>query len=167
MQKRLITTGGTIDKVYAPTTGELTFTNTNVPNMLTYANIDASELAIEPLMQIDSLDMTDEDRRRIALSCFKAIETSIIVTHGTDTMPETARYIQKDFRRSIGNKTIVLTGAMIPFSLKESDALFNLGSAFAHAGSLPPGVYVSMNGQAFNADNVIKNKQLGIFEHRD
>lgn len=164
MRKRLIATGGTIDKIYTPPTGEMMFAETNIPNMLKQARINDSDLIVEPLMQIDSLEMTDDDRRLIARSCFKASEAAIIVTHGTDTMPETARFIQKDFKRTIGNKTIVLTGAMIPFSVQGSDALFNLGSAFAHVESLSPGVYVSMNGRSYDAGSVRKNKELGIFE---
>lgn len=166
MKRRLITTGGTIDKAYLPPTGEMTFADTNIPDMLKQARIDDSELVVEPLMQIDSLDMTNFDRALIARSCFKALEASIIITHGTDTMPETARYLQNDFKRTIGTKTIVLTGAMIPFNMKDSDALFNLGTAFAHTEVLPPGVYVSMNGQAFDANNVRKNKEIGIFEYK-
>jgi L-asparaginase len=166
MEKRLITTGGTIDKVYIPATGEMSFNGSNIPSMLKQSRLNFNDLTVEELMQLDSLDMTDEHRNVIAMSCAKAPETSIIITHGTDTMPETARYIQEDLRRTIGDKTIVLTGAMIPHSLKNSDALFNLGSAFAHVEVLPPGVYISMNGRAFNAETVRKNKELGIFEQK-
>ena len=164
MRKRLITTGGTIDKVYEPTSGELTFKGTYIPEMLSQARLSIDELAVERLMQLDSLDMTDADRELIARSCAEAPEGQIVITHGTDTMPETARHIDEDLRRSLGNKTIVLTGAMIPFSVRGSDALFNLGSAFAHVGVLTPGVYVSMHGQAFPASSVRKNKEYGVFE---
>lgn len=162
--KRLIITGGTIDKEYIPETGRLEFTNTKVPYMIEQARIDPSEVSYELLMQIDSNEMTDEDRWLIAKACRRALETSIIITHGTDTMPETARFLQENTARDIGEKTIVLTGAMAPFTVKSSDALFNLGSAFAHVDMLPPGVYISMNGKAFEANNVQKNKQLGRFE---
>ena len=162
MRKRLITTGGTIDKIYIPTTGELAFSDTNLRRMIEQARISVGDLTIQELMQLDSLDMTDEHRYLITQACIAAPEEQIVITHGTDTMPETARRIKAE--RNIGSKTIVLTGAMVPYSIKGSDALFNLGTAFAHVGTLAPGVYVSMNGRAFDADSVRKNKARDLFE---
>ena len=164
MTERVITTGGTIDKTYLPTTGTLAFDGTHIHEMLNRARLNPDELAIEELMQLDSLDMEDSDRELIAQACDKAPEKYIVITHGTDTMPETARYITQKLGQAINNKTIILTGAMIPFSIKGSDALFNLGSAFAYLRALPPGVYIAMNGQAFEANTVRKNKKLGVFE---
>ena len=115
---------------------------------------------IRTLMMIDSLEMTDGDRSLIAHQCHSCEETQIVVTHGTDTMSETAKVLAD----KIKDKTIVLTGAMIPIKFGSSDGLFNLGSALAFAQSLPHGVYVAMNGRYFNWDNVRKNKQTGVFE---
>lgn len=165
MRKRLITTGGTIDKIYIPTTGELAFSDTNLRRMIEQARINIDDLIIQELMRLDSLDMTDEHRDLIAQACMAASEEQIVITHGTDTMPETARRIKADLRH-IGNKTIVLTGAMVPYSVRGSDALFNLGTAFAHVDTLAPGVYVSMNGRAFGAASVRKNKARGLFEYQ-
>jgi L-asparaginase len=115
---------------------------------------------IRTLMMIDSLDMTDTDRDMIAAHCNKAEEEKIIITHGTDTMSDTARMLAG----SVHNKTVVLTGAMIPYKFGSSDGLFNLGSALAFVQAMPRGVYVAMNGRIFNWDNVRKNKQTGEFE---
>jgi len=115
---------------------------------------------IRTLMMVDSLEMTDEDRELIAHQCNHSEEDRIIITHGTDTMSETAHYLAQ----KVKNKTIVLTGAMIPIKFGSSDGLFNLGSALAFAQTLPVGVYVAMNGRYFNSDNVRKNKQTGMFE---
>jgi len=115
---------------------------------------------IRTLMMVDSLEMTDEDRELIAHQCNHSEEDRIIITHGTDTMSETAHYLAQ----KVKNKTIVLTGAMIPIKFGSSDGLFNLGSAMAFAQTLPVGVYVAMNGRYFNWDNVRKNKQTGMFE---
>lgn len=164
MKERLITTGGTIDKTYIPATGEAAFEGTHIQQMLDRTRLDLSELTVEVLMQLDSLDMTETQRTMIAASCSAAEETHIIITHGTDTMPETARHIKQVINGDTSDKVIILTGAMIPYSIKGSDALFNLGAAFAYVRSLLPGVYVCMNGRAFEADTVRKNKLLGIFE---
>ena len=117
-------------------------------------------VTIRTLMMIDSLEMTAADRKLIVEQCIQCPEKQIVVTHGTDTMAETAAQLAA----SISNKTIVLTGAMIPIKFGSSDGLFNLGSALAFAQSLAPGVYVAMNGRYFNWDNVRKNKKTGIFE---
>ncbi len=111
-------------------------------------------------MMIDSLDMTAQDRELIVHQCIQCEEDKIIITHGTDTMAITAKVLAENIK----NKTIVLTGAMIPIKFGSSDGLFNLGSALAFVQSLPPGVYVAMNGRYFNWNNVRKNKQTGSFE---
>ena len=115
---------------------------------------------VRTLMMIDSLEMTDTDRETIALNCLKTSEDKIVITHGTDTMVETARVIAEKVR----GKTIVLVGAMVPYKFGSSDGLFNLGSALAFVQTLPPGVYITMNGRYFNWDNVRKNKKIGEFE---
>lgn len=167
MRKRLITTGGTIDKVYVPTRGELTFDGTLLPEMLTQARVDLSRVVIENLMQKDSLDMTDEDRELIAESCVNSPEGTVVVTHGTDTMPETARHIKRYLLdREIGYRSVILTGAMVPFSVDSSDALFNLGTAFASAELVSSGVFIAMNGKLFEADMAVKDKELGAFKFR-
>lgn len=159
MAIRILITGGTFDKEYNELTGELYFKDTHLHEMLKLGRCRVS-VEIRTLMMIDSLDMTESDRMMIAEQCIKAVEDKIIITHGTDTMTETARYL---FARVKG-KTIVLTGAMIPYKFGSSDGLFNLGSAMAFVQALPAGVYVGMNGRFFAADNVRKNKQTGEFE---
>ncbi len=152
-------TGGTFDKEYNELTGQLFFKDSHLPEMLGLGrNLVAVNLVT--LMMIDSLEMTDDDRNLIANHCLTAIDNRIIITHGTDTMAETARLL----REKVPGKTIVITGAMIPYKFGSSDGLFNLGSALAFAQTLPPGVYVAMNGRYFNADNVRKNKATGVFE---
>ena len=118
------------------------------------------EVDVKTLMMIDSLDMTDHDRALIAEQCIQSEEKQIIITHGTDTMADTARYLAD----KIKDKTVVLTGAMIPYKFGSSDGLFNLGSAMAFVQTLPLGVYVAMNGKYFNWDNVRKNRETGRFE---
>jgi L-asparaginase len=167
MSKRVITTGGTIDKVYMPTTGELVFDRTHVPEMLQEGRLRLDLPTVEELMLVDSLYMTDEQRDMIVESTRQARETAVVITHGTDTMVETARRIKESLLRDIGEKTIVLTGAMVPFSINRSDALFNLGSALAYANCLSPGVYIAMNGNYFEADTVMKNRKLGTFVSKE
>ncbi|RJX31389.1 MAG: asparaginase [Oxalobacter sp.] len=159
MTLRIIATGGTLDKHYHALAGELTFAETHLPQMLTQARVTVPYI-IEPLMLLDSLHMQDADRKKVLAACQLAIESHIVITHGTDTMPETAQVLGA----AKLNKTIVLTGAMIPFEMKDSDALFNLGFACAAAQTLPQGVYVAMNGQVFVWDKVQKNKVVGRFE---
>jgi len=115
---------------------------------------------VETVLMIDSLKMTGEHRKLIATYCKKTREKNIVITHGTDTMGKTAKYLSKH----VSNKTIVSTGAMVPYKLGSSDGLFNLGCALAFVQTLPPGVYVAMNGKYFHADRVRKNKDRGIFE---
>lgn len=159
MAIRILITGGTFDKEYNELTGELFFKDTHLPEMLKLGRCRVS-VDIRTLMMIDSLDMTEQDRIMIADHCVKADEKRIIITHGTDTMAETARFLGG----RIQDKTVVLTGAMIPYKFGSSDGLFNLGSSLAFVQSLPPGVYVAMNGRIFQWDNVRKNKQTGEFE---
>ena len=156
---RVFVTGGTFDKTYDEIRGRLSFGDTHVPEMLTLGR-SRVELTVETLMMIDSLEMTDVDRARIVARCTECLERQIVVTHGTDTMVETARAVAE----SISDKTIVLTGAMIPYAFGSSDGLFNLGSALSFAQVLPPGVYIAMNGQCFLWDRVRKNTQTGTFE---
>lgn len=161
MTLRIIATGGTLDKQYDEIAGELGFKESHLPQMLEQARVTSSH-ALEMLPLLDSLDMQDEDRERILNSCRQATETSIVITHGTDTMAETAAVLGK----ANLPKNIVLTGAMIPYALENSDALFNLGFACGVAQTLPHGVYVAMNGQVFDWDKVQKNREAGCFEAR-
>ena len=159
MAIRIFITGGTFDKEYNELNGELYFKNTHLPDLLEMGR-NKVPAKIKTLMMIDSLEMTAADREMIALQCSQCEENQIVITHGTDTMAETAKVLAK----KILHKTIVLTGAMIPIKFGSSDGLFNLGSAFAFAQALPAGVYVAMNGRYFNWDNVRKNKETGRFE---
>ena len=159
MSIRIFITGGTFDKEYNELTGQLYFKDSQLPEMLELGR-NLVPVEIRTLMMVDSLEMTDDDRELIAEHCAKSPETKIIITHGTDTMAETAQLLSQ----KIKDKTIVLTGAMIPYKFGSSDGLFNLGSALAFVQTLPPGVYVAMNGRYFNASNVRKNKQTGVFE---
>jgi L-asparaginase len=159
---RIFVTGGTFDKEYNELDGTLTFKDTHLPEMLRLGRARV-ELSITTLMMIDSLEMTDHHRAEIVARCREVDETRILVTHGTDTMIETARALA-DALPVIGDKTIVLTGAMVPYAFGSSDGLFNLGSALSFAQVLHPGVYVAMNGRAFEWDRVRKNRETGIFE---
>ncbi len=159
MSIRIFITGGTFDKEYNELTGELFFKDSHLPEMLKLGRSNIN-VEIRTLMMIDSLGMTNEDRQLIAHHCETAKEDRIIITHGTDTMAETATVLAG----KIKNKTIVLTGAMIPYKFGSSDGLFNLGSALAFVQTLPGGIYIAMNGKYFSADNVRKNKQTGMFE---
>jgi L-asparaginase len=159
---RIFVTGGTFDKEYNELTGSLAFNATRLPEMLRLGRCRL-DVAVATLMMIDSLDMTDADRALIVDRCREAGESRILITHGTDTMVETARALAAAFPDSAG-RTIVLTGAMIPYAFGSSDGLFNLGSALSFAQVLPPGVYVAMNGRYFPWDKVRKNRETGVFE---
>jgi L-asparaginase len=159
MAIRIFITGGTFDKEYNELNGQLYFKDTHLTDLLDMGRSKVT-VQIRTLMMIDSLDMTDHDRELIAHQCNQCEETRIVITHGTDTMSETAKVLAE----KVNNKTIVLTGAMIPIKFGSSDGLFNLGSALAFAQTLPAGVYVAMNGRYFTWDNVCKNKQTGMFE---
>lgn len=155
----ILVTGGTFDKEYDELHGRLFFKETHLPEMLRLARCRV-DVKVGTLMMIDSLDMTDADRRLVVESCRDAAEARIVVTHGTDTMPETARALHAAGLA----KTIVLTGAMIPYAFGSSDGLFNLGSALSFAQVLPPGVYVAMNGRFYPGDRVRKDREQGVFE---
>jgi L-asparaginase len=159
MAIRIFITGGTFDKEYNELNGQLYFKETHMQELLQMGRSKAPVI-ISTLMMIDSLEMTPDDRDLIAKQCIMCAEDKIVITHGTDTMADTARVLAE----KVGNKTIVLTGAMIPIKFGSSDGLFNLGSALAFVQTLPDGVYVAMNGRCFNWDNVRKNKQTGVFE---
>ena len=156
---RIFITGGTFDKEYNELNGQLFFKDTQMHDLLEMGR-NKVPVVIRTLMMIDSLDMTAQDRELIVHQCVQCEEDKIIITHGTDTMAITAKVLAAHIK----NKTIVLTGAMIPIKFGSSDGLFNMGCAMAFVQSLPPGVYVAMNGRFFNWDNVRKNRQTGIFE---
>lgn len=159
MSIRIFITGGTFDKEYNELNGELYFKETHMDELLRLGR-SRVPVKIKTLMMIDSLEMTAADRERITRECKECEEDKIIITHGTDTMTVTAGVLAENIK----NKTIVLTGAMIPIKFGSSDGLFNLGSALAFAQTLPSGIYVAMNGRFFNWNNVRKNKETGIFE---
>lgn len=159
MAIRIFITGGTFDKEYNELNGQLYFKDTHMQELLEKGRCRV-DVEIRTLMMIDSLEMTDEDRELIVHQCRECDEDRIIITHGTDTMSDTARILSEQ----VTNKTIVLTGAMIPIKFGSSDGLFNLGSALAFVQTLQPGTYVAMNGRYFHANNVRKNKETGVFE---
>ncbi len=159
---RILVTGGTFDKEYDELTGNLFFQDTHVPEML---RLGRSSLKVEvrTLMMVDSLDMSDADRTSILEHCRNSPRERLVVTHGTDRMEVTARLLGQ----SKLDKTIVLTGAMVPYKFGSSDGLFNLGAALAFVQILPHGVYVAMNGRALPWDKVRKNRKTGMFEEID
>ena len=158
---RIIVTGGTIDKEYNPIKGELDFPTKHMEMMLKQANCTLTHIVEDDMLK-DSLEMTDEDRQTILESCMESFENNIIISHGTDTMVETAKKIA----HHIKNKTIVLFGAMIPYRVSGSDALFNLGFALSAVQTLQNGVYIAMNGKIHTWNKVIKNKSKGVFERK-
>jgi L-asparaginase len=162
MSIRIFVTGGTFDKEYNELTGALYFEDTHLHEMLRLGR-SRVEVSVRTLMMIDSLDMTDADRTLIVDQCRQVDETRIVVTHGTDTMVETAAALADALPAEAG-KTIVLTGAMIPYAFGSSDGLFNLGSALSFVQVLAPGVYIAMNGRCFHWDRVRKNRETGTFE---
>ena len=162
MAIRIFVCGGTFDKQYDEITGRLFFKDTHVPEMLRLGR-SRVDVRVDTLMMIDSLEMTAADRARIVERCVTCAESRIVITHGTDTMVETAGTLAQAIR----DKTIVLTGAMVPYAFGSSDGLFNLGSALSFAQVLPAGVYVAMNGTAFPWNGVRKNRQSGVFEAVD
>ena len=162
MTIRVFVTGGTFDKEYNEVRGTLDFEDTHVPEMLRLGRCQL-DVSVRTLMMVDSMDMTAEDRDTVVDHCRRCEETQIVITHGTDTMVDTAR----DLASAVAGKTIVLTGAMVPYAFGSSDGLFNLGSALSFAQVLEPGVYIAMNGRYFNWDNVRKNRELGAFEPID
>jgi L-asparaginase len=158
MNIELITTGGTIAKRYDEITGELVFDKEHIQKLLTQSR-STVDLNILPLMLKDSLDMDENDREILLKAAKKSSSKKILITHGTDTMTESAKKLSL-----ITDKTIVLTGAMIPFAFKNSDALFNLGFALSSVQTLSHGVYICINGKIFTHDNVKKDRKRGIFE---
>ena len=159
MPIRIFITGGTFDKEYNELEGKLYFKDSHVQEMLTLGRCKL-DVAIRTLMMVDSLEMTDADRQLVLQNCRAAAEERIVVTHGTDTMTDTARVLGE----ASLPKTIVLTGAMVPYAFGSSDGLFNLGSALSFAQVLPPGVFVAMNGQCFPWGQVRKNRDTATFE---
>ena len=161
MSVRIIATGGTFDKNYDEINGKLYFENTHILEILELGR-SKLEVEITKLMLIDSLKMTENERKKIVNCCEKVAENQIVITHGTDTMHKTAQAIAS----SNFDKTIVLTGAMIPYKFGSSDGLFNLSGALAFAQALKPGVYIAMNGRYFHWNKVLKNRKTGIFEEK-
>jgi L-asparaginase len=155
----IIVTGGTFDKEYNELNGSLFFKETHVTDMLLLGRSKV-ELEVKTLMLIDSLDMTELHRKEIVDACNTCVNNQIVLTHGTDTLTQTASVLADEIK----DKTIVITGAMIPYKFGSSDGLFNLGSALAFAQTLPPGVYVAMNGRYYDWNNCRKNKATGYFE---
>src|SRR5579872_5315530 len=158
-QIRIFVTGGTFDKEYNELTGELFFKDTHIAEMLRLGRCHL-DVSVETLLMIDSLLMTESHREMILEKCISARENRIVITHCTDSMQDTAAVLGK----RITDKTIVLTGAMVPYTFGSSDGIFNLGTALAFVQTLPPGVYVAMNGRCFAWDSVRKNRELGVFE---
>lgn len=159
---QIFITGGTFDKDYNYITGELYFRDTHMKDMLETGRC-AVPVDIKTLMMIDSLEMTEADREIIAYNCSRSPHSNIVITHGTDTMTTTSRYLEES---EISDKTIVLTGAMIPYAFgTSSDGFFNIGSALAFVQILPPGVYLAMNGRFFRGNEVEKNRSTGFFEY--
>lgn len=158
---QIFVTGGTFDKEYDFITGTLFFKNTHLGEMFDLGRCTL-DLNIRTLMMIDSLEMSDDDRDIILHNCKTTKSKNIVITHGTDTMVDTAKILAE---AALDNKTIVITGALVPYAFgSSSDGFFNLGSSLAFAQALTPGVYISMNGRYFAWDNVVKNKKTGYFE---
>ncbi len=162
---RIITTGGTFDKLYDEIRGELTFKDSHLPRILEQSRCTI-EINVENCLAIDSLYMNEEHRLKVAASCKASPENKIVVIHGTDTMVQTANVIAEKLGKDI-DKTIVLTGAMVPYALESSDSVFNLGCAITAVQLKQPGVYICMCGRIFDYNNVRKNREKGIFEALD
>ena len=156
---KIFVTGGTFDKDYDEKNGRLYFKKTHMNEILALGRSKV-EVGIETLMMLDSLDMKEKDRKLIVKKCAAATEEQIVITHGTDTMTDTAKVLGAKHLK----KTIAITGAMIPYKFGTSDGLFNIASALAYVQTLPHGVYIAMNGRVFLYDKVIKNRATGIFE---
>lgn len=161
---QIFITGGTFDKEYNFITGELYFKDTHLHDMLDRGRCSIP-VDIKTLMMIDSLEMDTEERQIIAYNCKQSPSRSIVITHGTDSMTITGDYLKQ---KNIPDKTIVITGAMVPYAFgSSSDGFFNLGSALAFSQCLPPGVYIAMNGRYFEVDEVEKNRSTGYFQIRN
>lgn len=159
---KIFVTGGTFDKEYNELNGTLAFKHTHMKEILTLGRCKVP-VDITTLMLKDSLDITSEERELIAQSCYNTPHDKIVITHGTDTMVETAKHIALHPLNKPAKKTIVLSGAMIPYAFGSSDGLFNMGGALAFVQTLPAGVYIAMNGRYFNWNNVRKNRETGEF----
>ena len=159
---KIFITGGTFDKEYNELSGELYFNSSHMYELLELGRCRL-DVDIETLMMVDSMEMSKTERKFIIKKCIEEPVQHIVITHGTDTMVNTARIVAD----AIHDKTIVLTGAMIPVKFGSSDGLFNMGSALSLVQALPPGIYIAMNGQVYNQANVRKNKKLGIFEEME
>ena len=161
MTIRIIITGGTFDKHYDEIRGSLTFKDSHLPEILKFVRCTVP-IEVELNQLIDSLDMHTSNRLRVLESCRRASEERIVITHGTDTMVETAAVLGEAGLA----KTVILTGAMVPYIFNNSDAVFNLGCALTAVQLLPHGVYIAMNGRVFGWDKVRKNRELGVFEEK-
>jgi len=159
---RIIITGGTFDKHYDEIRGSLTFKDSHLPEILKFVRCTVP-IEVELNQLIDSLDMHTSNRLRVLESCRRASEERIVITHGTDTMVETAAVLGEAGLA----KTVILTGAMVPYIFNNSDAVFNLGCALTAVQLLPHGVYIAMNGRVFGWDRVRKNRELGVFEEKE
>lgn len=159
---RVITTGGTFDKLYDAVKGELTFRESQLPRILQQARVTLP-IHLDALFAVDSLQMTEDQRQDIVDDALSCVEKRVIIVHGTDTMVKTARLLESSLPENDGH-VYVFTGAMIPYSLENSDAIFNLGTALSAVQLLDKGVYVAMGGRVFSASNVRKNKERGVFE---
>lgn len=162
---RVFMTGGTLDKIYNPLNGELIFAESCLPALLEQGRVMAN-VQCETLFLKDSLEMADADRLQLAAACLACAEQRILITHGTDTMVASAAVIAAALQDAESPKTVVLSGAMVPYAFKHSDALFNVGVALGALQALNPGVYVAMNGQIFPWHAVQKNRVAGVFEGR-
>ena len=159
---RIITTGGTFDKLYDAVKQELTFRESHLPRILNQARVTLP-IHLDALIAVDSLAMTDDERKMIAENAIRSMENMVVIIHGTDTMVKTAKLL-KEKRSNDDKHVFVFTGAMVPYSLEDSDAVFNLGCAISSVQLLPPGVYITMGGRIYDADKVKKNMEKGIFE---
>lgn len=156
---RVIMTGGTFDKHYDELAGTLTFKDSHLPEILEYSRCTL-DVVLEINQLKDSLEMGDEDREQIVRACRSCPEKRIVIIHGTDTMTVTAELLAAQ----VSDKTVVLTGAMIPYAIRKSDALFNFGCALSFVQTAGRGVYIAMNGRLFDTDRVRKNREMGVFE---
>lgn len=161
---KILITGGTIDKQYNPLNGDLIFSESSVDEMLRQSRMSL-DIESEVIMMKDSLDMKNEDREKIAQECAHAEQDKIIITHGTDTMVDSAKAISEKLGKSGKDKTIVLLGAMVPYQFKQSDALFNFACALTAVQLAEPGIYITMNGKVFDYREVVKDKEAGAFIH--
>ncbi|MGD1822350.1 MAG: asparaginase domain-containing protein [Pleomorphochaeta sp.] len=162
---RIITTGGTFDKQYNPIEGQLTFVESQLPKILKDSRC-TTNITLECPIAIDSLYMNEQERKEIVKSIFNSLEEKVLVIHGTDTMSVTAE-LAKELQDKDDTHTVVFTGAMVPYSLKDSDAVYNLGCAQIAVQLLPPGIYICMNGKVFEAGKVYKDKKVGIFKDKN